>query len=240
MVVAHWFLLLGLLLGLSACGPQPAPAGGMGDTAIATTASESAQGPGFLTPTVPPGAFAGQVTPPPGVMGSTATPTAGILPTASATATARAAGSPSAAASKAAGSRSAAATATPTPFQTPTPAPTDTPVPVVQDSAAESIYVNTAQPAAVQRGGTATVQATTTVPGAICTLTVRYRATQSSPAPEFPAHTADANGNVSWSWTVPADVFVGDWPVTVRCQVGLPLGDPNLPYSFGTKLLPVR
>jgi len=86
-------------------------------------------------------------------------------------------------------------------------------------------------PAAAKPGGTATVQATTTVPGAICTLTVRYR-TGGSSIPQFPAQTADANGAVSWSWMVAPDVVRGDWPVTVRCQIGLPLNGANLPFAY--------
>jgi hypothetical protein len=85
----------------------------------------------------------------------------------------------------------------------------------------------------------ATVQATSSVPGSICTLTVRYR-TGGSAIPQFAAQTADANGAVSWSWQVAPDVVPGDWPVTVRCQIGLPLDDTNLPFAYATNLLSVR
>ena len=97
-----------------------------------------------------------------------------------------------------------------------------------------------AAPATANRGGTATIQATTNVPGAICTLTVRYRTASSSPAPQFPVQTADPNGNVSWSWPVPQDVVPGTWPVTVRCQIGLPLNDPDASFAYATNLLPVK
>jgi hypothetical protein len=96
-----------------------------------------------------------------------------------------------------------------------------------------------ADPAPVNRGSTATIQATATVPGAYCGLTVRYR-TASGDQPQFAVQTADANGHVSWSWTVPADVVTGDWPVSVRCQLGLPYGDPSKPFGYSNNLLPVR
>jgi hypothetical protein len=52
--------------------------------------------------------------------------------------------------------------------------------------------------------------------------------------------TADANGAVSWSWQVAPDVVPGDWPVTVRCQIGLPLNGPNEPFAYANNLLSVR
>ncbi len=76
------------------------------------------------------------------------------------------------------------------------------------------------------------------MPGALCTLTVHYR-TGGSAAPQFDPETADANGHISWTWTVAADAVPGDWPVSVHCQVGA-ASDPNAPFAYYNGLLPVR
>jgi hypothetical protein len=205
------------------------PAGG----AVATT--DQGSGPGFLTPTPPNGGGGVPITPPAGGIGPTDTPAATIVPTATALpptpAGARAPGTPGTATPK--------VSPTATPYQTPTAEATDTPLPVASGAQTETIHVDMPAPAAAKPGSTATVKATTTVPGAICTLTVRYR-TGGTSIPQFPAETADANGAVSWSWPVAPDVVTGDWPVTVRCQVGLPLNGPNQPYAFANNLLSIR
>lgn len=229
---------------LAGCGGSVAPAGGMGDSASSSTAAtvdtgasaDSADQPGFLTATPPPGGGGGPATPPPGGLEQSAvvTPAPAGTPTPSPENTA----SPRASASGTPGKH--AGTATATPFQTPSPQPTDTPVPVDTAPAQQAIQVSMTAPAAVNRGATATIQATTNVPGAVCTLTVRYRTAGSSPAPQFPVQTADPNGNISWSWTVPQDVVPGTWPVTVRCQIGLPLNDPDASFAYATNLLPVK
>jgi hypothetical protein len=225
------------LLFLAACSSAGIPGGITGSTTVAvvTVGSNLGSGPGFLTPTPPSGGEAVQITPPAGGLVPTDTPKATAVPTASATPTPstgpQATGSPTKATS--------VVSPTATPYETPTAQATDTPVAVASPANTTTIQVQMPAPTTVKPGAQATVQATTTVPGAICTLTVRYR-TGGSSIPQFPAETADANGAVSWSWAVAKDVVAGDWPVTVRCQVGLPLDDPTLPFAFATNLLSVH
>lgn len=228
---------LACLFFLAACTSPALPQGATTDTATASATGAAVSvdnGPGFLTPTPPQGGGAVQITPPPGGLEATNTPTAAATRTAtprpSPVATARATGSPSAASS---------ASPTATPYQTPTAQATDTPVPVATASRGATIRVSMPTPTGVSPGGSATIQASTTVPGAICTLTVRYR-TGGSDVPQFPVETADANGAITWTWKVAPDVAPGDWPVTVRCQVGLPLGDADLPFAYANNLLSVQ
>lgn len=206
-----------------------------GTSAVAGTDLGSA--PGFLTPTPPGGGGGEQITPPAGGIAATSTAVATtVQPTSTPPRAAPTApGTPGAATP----APSPQASPTATPYRTPTAQATDTPVPVASAARPTTIQVQMPAPASVRPGASATVQATTTVPGAICTLTVRYR-TASSTMPVFPAETADANGAVAWSWQVALDVVPGDWPVTVRCQVGLPLDDSSLPYAFATNLLSVH
>jgi hypothetical protein len=225
------------LLFLAACSSADIPGGMTSSTSVAvvTAGSNQGSGPGFLTPTPPSGGDAVQITPPAGGLVPTDTPRATASPTA--TATPKPSAGPKATGSPAKATPVASPTATP--YETPTAQATDTPVPVASAANTTTIQVQMPAPAAVKPGAQATVQATTTVPGAICTLTVRYR-TGGSSIPQFPAETADANGAVAWSWVVAQDVVAGDWPVTVRCQVGLPLDDPTLPFAFATNLLTVH
>lgn len=244
MPLKHQFRLVAAAISLcllAACSSPELP-GGLSDTATASTATTSADlgiSPGFLTATPPNGGGGNQVTPPAGGLvtsGSVtpiAAPTATVMPTTPVAPTAT--GSPGTASSAA----SPKASPTATPYQTATAQATDTPVPVASAVQANVIQVDMPVPAAVSPGKTATVQATTTVPGAVCTLTVRYR-TGGTPIPQFPAETADANGAVAWSWPVAPDVVPGDWPVSVRCQVGLPLNAPNLKFAFANNLLSVH
>ena len=237
MLLARVLVTALLALFLAACSDQNGgPPGGMaGSTSTSAVDTASGTGPGFLTPTPPAGGGGGPVTPPPGGIGASMTPTATALPTATSTPTAR----PTAKGGTPDATTSATSSPTPAGFETATPEPTDTPVPVSNSGGGYAVYVTMQTPTTVQRGATATIQATTTVPGALCTLSVHYR-TGGSDAPQFPVQTADANGHVSWTWTVSPDVVQGDWPVSVRCQLGQPLGDPNRPFGYANNLLPVR
>ena len=224
-----------LALFLASCSDQNGgPPGGMAGSASSSADTSSETGPGFLSPTPPAGGGGGPVTPPPGGIGAT-TPTATPPPSVTSTPTAR----PTAKGGTPEATTSATSTPTPAAFETPTPEPTDTPVPVANNGGGYAVYVTMQAPPTVQRGGAATIQATTTVPGALCTLSVHYRTGGSAP-PQFPVQTADANGHVEWTWTVASDVVAGDWPVSVRCQLGQPLGDPNRPFGYANNLLPVR
>jgi hypothetical protein len=201
--------------------------------AVATT--DQGGGPGFLTPTPPNGGGGVPITPPAGGIGPTETPAATIVPTA----TALPPTPTGAKATRSPGTATPKVSPTATPYQTPTAEATDTPLPVASGAQTEVIHVDMPAPGAAKPDSTATVKATTTVPGAICTLTVRYR-TGGTSIPQFPAETADVNGAVSWSWPVASDVVAGDWPVTVRCQIGLPLNGPNQPYAYANNLLSVH
>jgi hypothetical protein len=52
--------------------------------------------------------------------------------------------------------------------------------------------------------------------GSKCTITVTYKDVLSKDSGLTPK-TADAWGNVTWSWTVDASAPVGTWPVKVTC-----------------------
>jgi hypothetical protein len=60
---------------------------------------------------------------------------------------------------------------------------------------------------------TLTVQ---TDPNATCTPIVRYKSGTSGAA-GLQRKTANAQGQVSWTWKVGSNVTAGTWPVTVRC-----------------------
>ncbi len=52
--------------------------------------------------------------------------------------------------------------------------------------------------------------------GSKCSISVVYNGVQSTDSGLAPK-TADAYGNVSWTWTVGSSVPVGTWPVNVTC-----------------------
>lgn len=52
--------------------------------------------------------------------------------------------------------------------------------------------------------------------GSKCTISIKYKDVASTDSGLIPK-TADAWGNVSWSWTVDASAPVGTWPVKVMC-----------------------
>ena len=102
-----------------------------------------------------------------------------------------------------------AATTIPTPKPTaaPTPVPTPTPIPL------DITKGNVTSP--VAQGGKATVTVHTAV-GADCKIVVEYDSGPSS-ASGLVEKTADASGDVSWSWTVGQTTKAGKWPITVTC-----------------------
>ncbi len=74
--------------------------------------------------------------------------------------------------------------------------------------------VNITSPATPGKDATIAVQ---TSPRAACKITVQY---ESGPikAKALGAKTADAKGNVKWTWRVGAKTKKGTWPITVSCS----------------------
>jgi hypothetical protein len=126
---------------------------------------------------------------------------------------------------------------TPTPTIAPTPAPTPTatvaPTPTVPPTAAPTVAPTpkpTATPAPslalafttftspIEAGGNATA-AVKTAGGAACNIRVVYKS-GASKAAGLGDKTADAAGNVSWTWRVGTGTTPGSWPVTVTCSKG--------------------
>jgi hypothetical protein len=97
------------------------------------------------------------------------------------------------------------ATLGPTP--TPTAVPTPTPVPLDVDKGSVS--------SPVARGDKATVTIRTAA-GADCKIVVEYESGPSQ-ASGLGEKTADADGAVSWTWTVGQTTKLGTWPITVTC-----------------------
>jgi hypothetical protein len=97
------------------------------------------------------------------------------------------------------------ATLGPTP--TPTAVPTPTPVPL------EVAKGSVTSP--VARGDKATLTVRTAA-SADCKIVVEYQSGPSQAA-GLGEKTADANGDVSWTWTVGQTTVTGRWPITVTC-----------------------
>jgi hypothetical protein len=97
------------------------------------------------------------------------------------------------------------ATTGPTP--TPTAVPTPTPLPLDVDKGSVS--------SPVARGDKATVTIRTAA-GADCKIVVEYESGPSQAA-GLGEKTADADGAVSWTWTVGQTTKVGKYPITVTC-----------------------
>jgi competence protein ComEC len=93
------------------------------------------------------------------------------------------------------------------------PEPTAAPAPSA-DLALQIVSVSSP----VRPGVRATLTAQT-VPGAQCSITVRYQSGPSS-ASGLEPKTADASGNISWSWTVGSNTTPGTWPITVTARLG--------------------
>jgi len=91
-------------------------------------------------------------------------------------------------------------------------APAQAPTPASAPSGGVTI---TRAPGTVRRGATATVAART-APGAQCSIVVRYKSGPSK-AQGLGPKTADAGGDVSWSWKVGTNTTPGAWPVTITC-----------------------
>jgi hypothetical protein len=76
--------------------------------------------------------------------------------------------------------------------------------------------VSVTSPAPRNSNATAVVR---TVPGAACSISVRY-ASGVSRAAGLEAKTAGPTGTVSWTWQVGGDTTPGEWPISVSCASG--------------------
>ena len=72
------------------------------------------------------------------------------------------------------------------------------------------------EPGTVAPGGQAFLEVSAWA-GARCAVTIMY-STGPSRAPGLEAKVADAQGRVSWSWTVERNAPTGTWPVVVDCE----------------------
>lgn len=73
--------------------------------------------------------------------------------------------------------------------------------------------VSLTSPVSLGSQATLTVQ---TAPKATCTPTVQYKSGKSG-AQGLSKKTANAQGQVSWTWKVASSATPGTWPVSVRC-----------------------
>ncbi len=107
---------------------------------------------------------------------------------------------------------------TPVPVQaiSVTPAPEATPSPEVSPTPVPLQITSVTSP--VRPGQDATLTARTD-PFTECTITVTYR-TGPSTAAGLEPKTADADGNVSWTWMVGTRTTPGTWPIVVTASVG--------------------
>jgi hypothetical protein len=103
----------------------------------------------------------------------------------------------------------------PTPASAPTPAAAPTPPP----AATLSVTI-TSLPASISHGSNATMTAAT-APGASCSARVVYASgTVSTAAGLQTTPTADASGNVSWTWKVGTSTGPGTSTASVTCSLG--------------------
>ena len=98
-----------------------------------------------------------------------------------------------------------AATLGPTPAPTPIPTPTPIPLDITKGGMTSP----------VAKGDKATLTVHTAV-GADCKIVVEYDSGPSQ-ASGLVEKTADANGDVSWSWTVGQTTKAGTYPITATC-----------------------
>ena len=112
------------------------------------------------------------------------------------------------------------------------PAPAVAPLPPAPSAVAPAVPAPTAAPAPsadlalqivsvsspVRPGARATLTAQTT-PGAQCSIAVQYKSGPSS-ASGLEPKTADASGNISWTWTVGSTTTPGTWPITATARLG--------------------
>jgi micrococcal nuclease len=92
---------------------------------------------------------------------------------------------------------------------------TATPAAPTQPTAPSGGVTITRAPGTVRRGATASVAAHT-APGAACTIIVRYKSGPSK-AQGLGPKSANARGDVTWSWKVGTNTTPGAWPVTITC-----------------------
>jgi competence protein ComEC len=104
---------------------------------------------------------------------------------------------------------------TSSPTSSPAIAPATTPSVVAPSSLALSLEV-TSVTSPVAPGANATLLANT-FPSASCTITVYYKSGPSTASGLTPK-TADANGNVSWTWKVGTNTTPGNWRISVTAS----------------------
>ena len=107
-------------------------------------------------------------------------------------------------------------TPTPTLIRTPSPTPAETPPSTTILTVPPSLFaqiVSLTSP--IARGNKATLEADT-LPGAQCSITVRYKSGPSK-AKGLQLSQADNQGTVSWTWTVGGRTTPGSWPIEVSC-----------------------
>ncbi len=86
--------------------------------------------------------------------------------------------------------------------------------PLVSAQQLQVKLVNITSPATPGKDATIAVQ---TSPRAACKITVQYDSGPSK-AKGLGPKTADAKGNVKWTWRVGAKTKKGTWPITVSCS----------------------
>jgi hypothetical protein len=112
-------------------------------------------------------------------------------------------------------------------------APTDTPIPVISDTQAApsgdvSIsVVSLTSPISAGSIATLTIQ---TVPGADCIITAYFKSGPSQAAGLGP-QTADASGQVTWSWKVGSRTTPGMWKIVVQSQLGGKTATLTIPFE---------
>ncbi len=102
------------------------------------------------------------------------------------------------------------------PTSTLTPVPVATPLPVIASTSEALSLEVISVTSPVAPGGNATLVAKT-APGASCTITVYYKSGPSS-ASGLTTKTADANGNVSWTWKVGTSTTPGNWRISTTAS----------------------
>jgi hypothetical protein len=98
--------------------------------------------------------------------------------------------------------------------ESPAPASTPAPTPKV---IIPVLIISVTSP--VSPGANATLVAQT-VPGALCTITVRYKSGPGTAEGLKPTPTADSSGRVSWTWKVGTNTTPGTWPIVVTASYG--------------------
>lgn len=92
--------------------------------------------------------------------------------------------------------------------------PPPAPGPNANVGVAEQAFDNPVNP------GSNTSMIIQTTAGAKCTLVETNSSGKQVSSPGLVPKTADAYGSVTWSWYIPKNTIVGDYPVKVTCRLG--------------------